>query len=330
MAGMEPLLTSAAVAYGFNIRHCRPARRTWRLETDRGVFALKAAPPSATASFLRRAETHLVANGFTRLPGIVATRTGEPELILPDGERYILRPWLPGVRPVLDLEHKRDVERVGEALAEMHLASLGFPKAGEPRPDVPSWLSTLEARREDLLLFRDTAADGGGFARLYRRALPAALADCEAAMALLREAGYVELAREREKTGGLCHGDVAANNMLVHGRHAYLLDFDRAAPDVFPYDLAMLLWRALPPQGWRADLASALLDAYRRVRALAPAEQKTIAALLHWPQQFWRLGSQYFRERLDRSERFFRGRLWQWTQGAPARQSFLADARRGL
>ena len=168
------------------------------------------------------------------------------------------------------------------------------------------------------------------FSRLYRQALPENFEEGALACRMLREADYEGLLHEVQTQGGLCHGDLAPNNSLIHGPEAYLLDMDRACVDVFPFDLAMLVRRAMAGGGWQPRLAMVLIEGYQRYRQLSRREMRVLAALLHWPQAFWWLGHQYFAEQLDRPERFFLSRLWHWEREAQARRAFLAFCRANL
>ena len=275
-----PVLIGAAAAYGLTLRRWRRVRRVWHLETNRGCFALKPAPPPAEADFLRRAEEHLAAQGFTRFPRLVRTAAGAPVCLLPSGERLVLRTWLPGSNPVLDLEHPRDLRRLAEAVAEMHLASLGFGGGICPDRDFPSWPTLLAARTADLDRFRSAAGRHGRFLRPYRAAIPAALEEAALARELLEASGYGEAAAEAREAGGLCHGDLAANNALVHGAHAYLLDLDRAERDIFAADLTRLIQRIAAAQDWDSRPGEALLEAYQCLRPLPVWEMRLVAAWL--------------------------------------------------
>ncbi|MGE5550671.1 MAG: phosphotransferase [Bacteroidota bacterium] len=323
-----PVPVMAAKAYGLSIRACRQVRGAWRLETDRGVFALKRALPEEKAAFLRAAETHLLDGGFTRFPRQVPTRTGEPECVLATGERFVLRAWLPGIHPKLDLDHPRDIRRLTKAVAEAHLASAGFRPESGPSPEPnPAQFGAHLAEIERLF---DRADSGSRFTRLYRQAIPRNLEEGARACQMLREADYEGLLLETRARGGLCHGDLAPANSLIHGPEAFLLDMDRACLAPFPFDLEKLVRRALSLLGWPSRLAMDLLDGYQRHRQLTRREMRVLTALLHWPQAFWRLGHQYFAERLDRPEGFFLSRLWHVENAAQARRSFLAFCRENL
>jgi CotS family spore coat protein len=321
-AVLPPVPAFAAKEYGLKVKAWQNAQRIWRLETDRGVFALKCAPPGPEAEFLRKAEAYLRANGFNRFPPWRPTRTGAAECLLPGGERYILRPWLAGMPPGLDAAHPAHLRATARAVAEMHLAGEGFRAVERATRD--AWPMILRERLEDLSRLRGQKTRDSRFARLYQSMIPDAIKEGGDALFLLKEADYYGLAAAG---GGLCHGDLAANNMLVRGGDVHLLDFDRAEAHVFPYDLAMLLRRVLAALEWRPEPALILLAEYNRARKLPQREMRVLTAFLHWPQPFWRLGHQYFTERLDRPERYFLGRLWHWRHELAARMSFLAYCR---
>ncbi len=329
MSGVSlPALEAIARAYDLCIHDCHPVRRAWRLGTNRGTFALKQAPPPPQTALIHRAGEYLTGRGFGRFPGLVLTRCGRTECSLSAGERFFLQRWVPGTPPLLDPEHPRDVRRLTRATAEMHRASMGW-EAGFPRPPGQYSPETLADRLTELRGTMVSQAKGG-FARLYRSLVPAALQEGEVARSLIEEAGQAHLHAEAVAIGGLCHRDLAANNALIHGAEAYLLDWDRAGAEVFPSDLAMLVRRIVGAQEWPPALAEAVLKSYEEVRHLTTTERRVTIACLHWPQAFWRLGHQYFAEWLDRPESFFLERLRHWTSQSNARRRFLGYCRAHL
>ena len=301
--------------YGFRVNRVRRVGGVWRLETDKGAFALKKAPLPRAASFLRVAEKRLRQHGFDRFPAYVCTRQNEPECQAPSGERYVLRTWLAGEAPILDMEHKHDLERTAGCVATLHEAGKDCPgkTAGE------TWQRRIPAMTDAIGLFATSGEPRGRFARLYQGHIAAALEEAETSLLMLKDA------EDTAADGflGFCHGDLAPNNALVLGEHIFLLDFDRAEINTQVYDLATLIRRVASASGWQPSIGEIILGAYQRLQPLAPAEIRLLGAFLHWPQQFWRLGHQYYVEKLARSERYFCDQLWHWSSQSAARRLFL-------
>lgn len=309
-------------AYGLTILNRRRLGKIWRLDAVQGVFACKPALPPGDDAFLRAIEAHLAASGFTKFPRLLPTLEGLAE-VSAAGRAYVVRPWLPGSHPHLDADHPRDLRLTMEVAAEFHRAGEGF-RWPHVRPGRESSLRTLAEKTEQIRSFGREEADP--FARLYRQGAPVALEEATAAASLLAAAGS-GVAPGATRGNGICHGDLAANNVLINGQTAYLLDLERAELDIPPVDLARLSRRVLAAQGWTPALFESLLAAYHRIRPLSAAEVRTTIALLHWPQAFWRLGHQYFVEALGRPREFFTRRLAEWRAQTGRRRAFLGYCR---
>lgn len=313
-------------AYGLTILDRRRLGKIWRLDAVQGVFACKPALPPGRDALLRAIEAHLAARGFTRFPRLLPTLAGRAELRAA-GRSYVVRPWLPGAHPHLDADHPLELRLTMEAVAELHLAGEGFSWPCLYQAHCESSLRALAEKTEQIRSFGRAEEDP--FARLYRQGAPVALEEALAAAHLLEASGCGALP-DTAGRDGICHGDPAANNVLINGKAAYLLDLERAEVDVPPVDLARLSRRVLAPQGWAPALFESLLAAYQRLRPLSAAEARTTIALLHWPQAFWRLGHQYFVERLDRPREYFTRRLAAWLAETGCRRAFLRYCRQNI
>ena len=324
------LLPTIAKAYRLTILAYKPVRNIWRLETNRGVFALKKALPAPEADQLRAAEIHLASRGFTRFTRHFPAENGDPECVAGDGQRYVLYRWLPGSPPGRDPEHPEDLALAARAAAEMHLASLGFKSPQNLRVAWGYWPSELAEKTEEMRNAPDIGDREGRFARLFRRWLPAALDEAEMARCLTAQANYPAVAREAAEKGGICHGDLAVNNILIHNGQAYLLDFDRMELNVFPSDLATFLRRILTDSGWDPGLCFRILEAYQELSPFSRDEIRVLISFLHWPQTFWRLGRQYFVDKIARRESYFLSRLWRWSSQRSPRENLLKYLRERL
>jgi homoserine kinase type II len=138
---------------------------------------------------------------------------------------------------------------VGAQLGRLHALAGRFRAARENPyrwPRVEGWVRELEP-------------DGGGDAGV-RPWVP-----------LLRD----ELERSRilpEAPRGLVHGDLFLDNVLwAGGELAALLDWEMSCVDAFAYDLAVCLHAWCYGARYEPALAAALLQGYRRHRALDPA-----------------------------------------------------------
>lgn len=200
------------------------------VETDAGPLFLRVneGKSEADAAFEAALIWHLGSRGVPT-PALWRTRTGGPSVLMPGevaprgGHRrpVMLMSWVEG-------EERRDEDldeigarRVGELLAQLHLAASAFDKR---RPGI----YTLRHITQRL-------------AKVYADAR--AQADLSTELdELTSEAGRLVTARRSDLPTGIGHGDLFPDNFLF-GRHdsGVILDLEQAATIPYAYDLAVSL-----------------------------------------------------------------------------------------
>jgi hypothetical protein len=107
----------------------------------------------------------------------------------------------------------------------------------------------------------------------------------------------------------ICHGDPSPRNTLClpDGRWV-LLDWDRLVRAPRWWELSQVIRRFQNQNAWKEW---PLWDSiHKHVKPLLqPDETTALLGCLLFPQEFWRLGDQYFREKLNRPESWFLRRL---------------------
>lgn len=229
----------------------KTASATWFLRVNEGKSEDEVAREAAIVS-------HAAARGVsTPLPR--PARDGR--LYAPWQDSWIsIFPWVPGRTLRRDEVGVSQGRQVGEALARLHLAGTGYPdhRPGRYEPDEIS-------RR---------------FAAIATRADPNLRAAVET---LGPELARLSTVRRSDLPTGLIHGDLFIDNVLFtdDGRLSALLDFEQASWGRLAYDVAVtLLAFAFGREGFRDDVARALLDGYCRLRAPLESEQEGFGAEL--------------------------------------------------
>lgn len=190
-------------------------------------------------------------------PPPLATAAGQPTVRHRD--RWIsLFPWVEGEHRAEEEVSPADARALGAALAALHLA--GAPHAARmARPGIYT-TAHMAAR------VRGIAADAAAAADPVLVGPLAAVAD---------ELDWLG-ARAGDRAAapaGLIHGDLFRDNVLFDGaRLVALLDFEQASSGTWVYDLAVCLNAWCFSGSLQPALVSALVDGYRRVRELEPAE----------------------------------------------------------
>jgi homoserine kinase type II len=148
---------------------------------------------------------------------------------------------------------------VGEAMARMHVAGEDFPMTRENDLSINGWRPLFEACR--------ARSD---------EVLPGLAAALEAELTEL-EANWPEALPR-----GVIHADLFPDNVFFRGDElSGLIDFYFACNDLLAYDLAVCLnaWCFEPDGAFNVTKARTMLQAYRRVREIEPAELKALPLL---------------------------------------------------
>ena len=182
--------------------------------------------------------------------GLVGELSGKPAALFP---------WRDGQMRCLAGVSERDAERVGRALAAIHLAGRGVAlRAGRFRPE------DLRVRLE----------------RIARCPEPSLAALAAPLRAKLDE---IVAGRDASLPRGLVHGDLFRDNVLwqqqgVDPEIAALLDFESACEGTFAFDLMVTVLAWCFRESLQAQLARSMVAGYRAVRPLTDGEVHGLCA----------------------------------------------------
>ncbi|MCA1595608.1 MAG: phosphotransferase [Chloroflexi bacterium] len=182
----------------------------------------------------------------------VPSPQGDPilRLPLPEGDRPAVLFRAAAGRPPSWPFHERPDEsrRIGEALARIHVAALGFQSA------------FARASLDEMLLLEAPLEA----ARPFLRHRPEDLRRLESIVHRLR--AQLNRFEERGLSRSMCHGDYHCGNLFIGGDgEIEVFDFDVCGPGWTAFDLAR--WRADTQEGKEASW-TAFLSGYQSVRSL--------------------------------------------------------------
>lgn len=172
------------------------------------------------------------------------------------GKPFVVFPWIDGdIRCVRGVKVE-DARAVGQALAQVHLASDSVARLGPGRFRPEDMLARLE--RVDHEGARPSLGpDLARIRMLYARLVPA---------------------RDPALPSGIVHGDLFRDNVLFgqRGRIAALLDFESAFHGPLVYDLLVTVAAWCFRDAFELELARAMVEGYDATRPLTPAERRAI------------------------------------------------------
>lgn|GEM_PF-689898 len=320
MLAVNPWTMELKRYYGFECILCQPQGQVWKVHTHSGVFLMKKTSRSPEQLFwLADSIETLNKAGFRGLIPLVRTRTHRPYCDLP-GRRYIVMPWVNGTHP--SFANPNHWKRTAALLANLHrTAQRALPSEAAP----PNLLEIYRGKRQFLQTLADRLKAMNGLNRIDRGILRWSrhfLAQADIALELLESH---PLAKEPgvRREAGFCHKDPAPRNIIIQGSQWVLIDYELAAVDWFPSELATFIRRVMAANDWRDDCFELICEAYHRERPLTEDAKTLIRILLCFPQPFWRLCNQRFEERLSWTEGHFQRKFWHLFDEEPRRAHLL-------
>ncbi|HYH02893.1 MAG TPA: CotS family spore coat protein [Bacillota bacterium] len=290
-----------AAEYSFEIQQVWQHRKIWRLDTTSGSKYLKRSKlNSEDLIFIHEAVEYLYQQGFAQVPRFKLTRKGEP-FIRVGAELYVLTDWYQGRE--LDFQVLMDLKQACGLLAKFHQAGRGFkPSCPDFRTAWLNWPNKWEIRIRELEEFRVLAQsekDTSPFSQLYLRHFEPFYRQANRSYEQLHASPYRQVATEAANQRSFCHHDFSGRNLIrTDDGPIIMIDFDYCLQDLRIHDLINLLVRNLKHSAWQNELGRFILAQYHQIAPLTLEELQVMLVLLSWPQDFWQIGLQYYKEKL--------------------------------
>ncbi len=255
---------SLGAVRGFRAISAGTINSNFEVTTDRGAYFVRVNEGKAEVDVAWEARlVAALADGGVATPPPIAAADGRPYARLgadTSPAKWVSAfPWRDGVHLTPDAVTPVHAERLGAALAQLHVAGLALPA---------NWRRGSIYDHDHLVTRFDRICAHG-----HDPVLAQAIAVLGDELAAAAEAGP----KRRRATAGMIHGDLFRDNVLWSGdRVVALLDFEQASGGSLAYDLAVCIndwcWTDAP----RLDLAAALIHGYDAVRTLPDVDRAAL------------------------------------------------------
>lgn len=261
----------------------------WWITTDSGLKVLKKVSNSEdTLKFTLQAVSHLIKNGVN-IPPINKTTEGK-EYVNIDGICYVLSDAILGKNP--SYSKNSELMLIIKGLSDFHKASYDFfPLEGcKPKKHLDTWIKNYTDDILDMKKFYELEIKSSSntpiskliisqFPYFYERALYY--------INKLKENEYKSWVDKVKKTGGLCHQDFAAGNLILSKNELYVLDTDSITIDIPARDLRKIFNKIMKKaNGWNIETAKSIINCYQSENPLTADEWKVVKYDLMFPHLF--------------------------------------------
>ena len=229
-------------------------------------------------------------NGIN-VPKLLPTITGSRYVKYKD-MLFILTPWLDGEK--CDFDNLNHVLLSSKTLGKLHKASKNFlPIEGSARREgFENYSETISKHFNQLLLSINNAHKyNDRFSKLFLDNIDENLELAKLSFEISSSMDLDNLSRS------LCHGDYVNKNILIYNDTISLIDFDKCKMDFSARDISYFLRRLLKRENtnWQINLTLKVLDSYSDENELTDSDFKFIIAYIAFPQKFWKLSRDYYK-----------------------------------
>lgn len=206
---------------------------------------------------------------------------------------FILTPWLDGIK--CDFDNMNHVLISAKTLGRLHKTSKNFyPIEGSfYREGYESYYESISKHFNQILSSANKAnLHDDRFSNLFLNSLDYNL---ELAKISLEISSSIN---EKNLTRSLCHGDFVNKNILINPNNTIsIIDFDKCQEDFSARDISYFLRRLLKREGtnWQTNLTMNIIDNYTSENELTRDDFKYILCYLCFPQKYWKLSRDYYR-----------------------------------
>lgn len=295
---------SVNVLEQYDVRMIRSIRGRGAMlcETDQGLMLLK----EYSGSLLRLSIEDEILCGLKQrgvsVDAYVRNKTGQVLSIDVDGTKYVVKSWFDARE--CDVRNTAEILAAVRALAELHGACRRISaelseesRAGLERLAAPSLSDTLEKHQRELKKVRSYMRGKQKKNEFELQALQSFeefFEQGEASLSSLKTSGYREWKEQADRTLQICHGNYNQHNVLMQGRQAAIVNFDRLSVDMQLTDLYLFMRKMQEKHGWDARLGTMMLAEYEKRLTVTAEEKKVLRLLFLYPEKFWKLVNHYY------------------------------------
>lgn len=210
-----------------------------------------------------------------------------------DNMLFILTPWIEGEKCSFD--NMNHIEISIKKLAQIHSISRNFkPILGSNLKEGfdDYYISTLKHFQDLLKSSNDSFKYKDKFSKKF-------ISDFDLNFRLAKIS--VDISNKIDKnhlSRSLCHGDYVNKNIIIpEDNDPWIIDFDKCKMDYCAKDLSYFLRRLLKRENtkWNLDLSLKVLDTYRKIAPLTNADIYYIVSYICFPQKYWKISRDYFK-----------------------------------
>lgn len=273
-------------------------RAVYKIVTDKGVKCLKKVYYyEDDLLFIYSVIEWLNSRGIY-CPRFISTKNGL-KFVKYCNNLFILTDWIEGRK--CDYNNLDDIKAIAENLGKIHKCSKGFyPVDGSKlRVTDKDYLYSYNKHFLQLLELSNTAFRiRDKFSKIYLENFDYNLYKARESIYILSKIDFSKNIGDDVSRNAICHLDYVNKNIIFsEDNNLYVIDFDRAMIDMPVHDINVFLKRILKREktSWNFDVFLSAIESYEKIRKLSYDEYMLLYAMLMFPQKYWKVSRDYYK-----------------------------------
>lgn len=290
---------------------CTIVKDSAKVNTPEGFKCIKKVNYSVERLlFIHDVKEHLVQRGLKFIDRFIKAPSGYP-YVVHNNDIYVLIDWIDGKE--CDFDNMAEIKTAIEGLARFHGCSEGYlPSENiKAKNELGKLPLVLKKRSDEFLKLKKIAKKGKNrFDYVYMENVDFYLEKSLNSLKILSSPAYERLVEKAERSKGICHRDYSYHNLILSREGGlYIINFDYCCYEIRAYDLISFLRKIMSECNWNVEVAMNVINWYDTVSRLDEDEIKIIAALMEYPQKFWRIANRYYNSKRTKPEIGFYNKL---------------------
>lgn len=221
------------------------------------------------------------------------------KFILYNDNLFVLTDWIDGRK--CDYDSIDDIKAIARNLGYMHKFSKGFfPIEGSKlRISDKDYLYSYNKHFLQLLELSNTAFRiKDKFSKLFLEMFDYNIEKARESIYLLSQVDFNKDIGDSVSRYAICHLDYVNKNIIfTQDNDIYVIDFDRTMIDMPVHDICVFLKRILKREktSWDFNVFLSAIESYEKIRKLSYNEYILLYSMLMFPQKYWKVSRDYFK-----------------------------------
>ncbi|SKA86015.1 spore coat protein, CotS family [Caloramator quimbayensis] len=273
-------------------------RAVYKVTTNKGIKCLKKVYyKEDDLLFLYSVIEWLNLRGI-HCPKFISTKKGFKFVNYHDN-LFILTDWIDGRK--CDYDNIDDVKAIAENLGKIHKSSKNFyPIDGSKiRQSDKDYLYSYNKHFLQLLDISNSAFRiKDKFSKIYLDNFDYNIEKAKESIYILSQIDFSKKIGDDVSNCAICHLDYVNKNIIFSkDGKLHVIDFDRTMLDMPVHDISVFLRRILKREktSWDFETFINAMESYEKIRKLSYDEYMLLYAILMFPQKFWKISRDYYK-----------------------------------